>query len=323
MGWFESAIKFPVVFLALMTALLSGTGLMIINGHLGRYFISDYALISTKLIHTGAMLFLFLGLSVVIIFSSIDVHNTKAISFKDVLNFLTKPMMCTNAFLIWFSFPGNTPDLYPTYTIFKLYNINSYWLYGLMGCSIFAFGLGFSIHLSRKKKNVYKFNEYFYYFLQFISIVPFPIMIYNSNEYRSVFFLFSILSFVCFNFYYTLCSRNQRLEEGEIIESYSVFSGDSIVKKVIPLDNIYLICISIVMFLMFINSYSKAIYPILDEQYGGGKLISIQVITNDGEIIKGPLLHYDDKRYYLLGSNKLETQIIEISKIKTIQRQEL
>lgn len=321
MGWFESVIKFPIVFLALVTALLSGTGLMIINGHLGRYFISDYAIISTKSIHTGVMFFLFLAVSVVIIFSSVNVHNAKKIDYKDVFNFITKPILCTNAFLIWFAFPGNTPDVYPNYSILGLYNINSYWVYGPVMLSIFALGMSIQVQVSKEKPKINNFIKKFYYFLASLSISTFPIMIYNNQEYRSILYTFAILSLTCFNAYDSLCKRKRRTEDGEVFESYSFFSGDNIIKKLIPLDYILLISISLVMFLLYINSYSKAIYPIIEEQYGGGKLIPIQVITNNGEIMKGPLLHYDDKRYYLLGSTELETQIIEISKIKTIQRQ--
>lgn len=321
MGWFENAIKFPVVFLALVTALLSGTGLIIINGHLGTYFISDYTIISAKSIYTGIMFFLFLAVSVTIIYSSIDVYNMNKIDSKDWFNFITKPILCTNVLASYFLYPGYDIDLFPIYSIFGLYDISSYWIYTPIMISIAPLFLVLQTSFINRESNEYKNNMKFYKIILIFTISTFPIMMYNNKEYRSILYMFVILSAICYQTYLFLCKRKKYMEEMEKNNNDLPGSSDSVVKTVIPLSNITIISTAIVMVLMFVNNYSKTIYPAIDEQYGGGKLILIQVTTNDGEVIKGPLLHYDDKRYYLLGSNKLETQIIEISKIKTIQRQ--
>lgn len=67
------------------------------------------------------------------------------------------------------------------------------------------------------------------------------------------------------------------------------------------------------------NEYSKSIYPTLDTQFGGGKMVEMIIKTEDGKTYSGHLLHYNEKQYYLV-KDRQTTLLIDVSQIVSIQK---
>ena len=309
--------------LALLTFFITATGLLIINLHLGKHFITDYNIINTRAIHAGIVFFLAIGLSIAVIFAFLEMRDVASIDARSsIKNFATKPIHLTNLFIMAFVFTGNSPEESQQITVVGGHMLNVYWLFPLLMGSTFGLLMKISGYEYVKKtgdllgKGTGKVSDFFLN----IGLIPFPILFYYYEIYSDVFWFYAVISFFCMGIFGTIQDRARRDAINLPHIDPSIFTKDTNVQSMSFLDSLFIICGVILMLISFSTSYSKAIYPKLDLQYGGGKAIEMIIGMEDGSNVKGKLFHYDDKRYYLTTESDAKTVFVDAAKIRYIEK---
>ena len=309
--------------LAFLTFFITATGLLIINLHLGKHFITDYNIINTRAIHAGIVFFFVIGSSITVIFAFLEIRDVAGIDARSAItNFATKPIHLTNLFIMTFVFTGNSPEESQQIIVMGGYTLNVYWLFPLLMGSTFGFMMKISGYEYVKNTGdlLGKFTGKGSDFFLKIGLIPFPILFYYYETYSDVFWFFAAISFFCMVIFGTIQDRARRHSNDLPNIDPSIFTKDTNVQSMSFLDSIFLICVIVVMLISFSASYSKTIYPKLDLQYGGGKAIEMIIGMEDGSNFIGKLFHYDDKRYYLTTEIDSKTVFVDAAKIRFIEK---
>lgn len=310
--------------LTIFTALSTGAGFIITNLYLGKYNICDYAIFNAKAIYTGLIFMFIVAISVVFIFAFFETRNYNDLKIKTFFgNFIVKPIYLANMFILYYVASSLSYEELPVYTIYNDFSIHSMFLYFLM---VFDFtGLCFRSmlypYIKQKDNKFGKFFDKVTSYLFFITLIPFPIMIYFNDEYKNVFYFFAYLSFL--SMLYCAIERDNMvsLTNGIRPVNPSPFTKATTGACNGRLEYILLICSCFVLFFNLAGFYSAKIYPLLSEQQGGAAVKQTTILTNKGETISGKIIHREAKRYYLLvDDDVLVINLSEIHSVKGIEK---
>ena len=205
----------PGTVIAAISFVITAAGILIVNLHLGTYFVSDYTIINAKAIHTGLVFFFVVSITTIVIFAFFETRDYQNnSSFQIFFNFVTKPIHITNFFIMFYVYTSNTPDDSKVISVFSTYALNTYWLYPLLMGSVFGW-MWKLIDFSRKKQQSGLENEKIVLprnLLQalqgepllILGLLPFPLLFFCDDTYKNLFIFFGTISFWCFS-YVKLC----------------------------------------------------------------------------------------------------------------------
>jgi len=314
-------------FIIIATFLITASGTLIINFYLNKqYHITDYSIISARVIHTGIMFFLICSLSITVIFSFIDIYDI-GIKWSTITNFISKPIHLTNCFIMIFFLTAITPQDSYTYSLFGYQTFKSYWIYPMLMCSVFGWlfklsayqliksSTNTSLFFSKAAKIILTLAN----IMLFIGIFALPIMCYNSAEYINCFFFFGTLSLWSFTAFCAIADSQNRKKQNNPDINLSMFTKNTIAYSPNLVENFFYFAILIFSLITLINTYSNSLYPLLDFYLGGGKPVNTIITLDDNTIITGKIFNYDDKRYYVISSDNKKIMFIDNSKIKTLE----
>lgn len=292
-------------------------GFIIINFYLGKYSICSYTIVGSKTIYTGALFIFIVAASIVILFAFIENEDyTKNSNRSIFLNFIIKPIYLSNLVGV---FTQHGKEL-TIYKIFDTFSINSILLCSLlMGITFVGITYKMGQYGYIKDKNDKwgclwkKITDY----MLFISIIPFPIMMYFNEQYKDAFLFFLGISFNVMMY----CARKKEIAvtcHESSINNPSIFTKRKDGENDCLLEKILSGCIVIFMIYLLMFFYSRSIYPLIPEEYGGAYVKKNVISTINSENIEGRIIHRDESYYYLLIKDNI-VRLIKLTEINFIR----
>lgn len=311
--------KYLVSVIALLTAIVTGIGITINNIYLSNYFIADYALINTKAIYSGIVFFFFIIFLTVINLAWIDTQDlTRNQIRKIIFNFIMKPIICTNA--LYLPLNGFPPPWSSQYVLgVPIYNAVIVPSSFISSTLIFFLLFNTVGYMKNNKDLLGKFFKYTGKICLFLSFIPLISLTGNNQIYTDLLYFFgyySLLMFVIVIHFYGVEFAKKR---GQNIPDHSPYNFDINNKKISIWEIIFSVLWCIYVIISLTSSYSKNVYPYINQEYGGGRPVPLNITLIDGNLINSMLIHKDDKRYYLIDSNNAVT-FIDVKKVSKIQK---
>lgn len=300
--------------IAVITASLTGLGLVISNIYLSQYHLIDFAIISTKSLYTGFTFIIFILLTSLFFLSFLDMtcmlnNNLLVI----ILNFIIKPIFLSSAFFFLTQVLQEPPPK-------NIYLISAYssCFFAASAVVISLFGI-FYAAIKSDKGLIKRFIKILVYITCAIVISGFIFLYAYQDEYTHIANFFLLFSLTFFMNYFVLYGLKYDESVGKPRMNFSLFNPSSTSSRVVFLDIILALLSIIYLLSTCLVNYSKVIYPHIPFEYGGGKPQAIEITLTSNDFLSGSLIYQDSSRYYLLISNNANQKVVRVVDISSIE----
>ena len=299
---FSILTSIPIIFLAV--------GAIVISNYLAEFGVIDFPVFNGRTVFVGFVALLQLLVFIILWYTFISCKGSIEELLFLIINPLWKTIVFSNiVFMLTLSKSNNLAD-------FEFLG----WIWyskPLVSLSTFSF-LGFFILLVGKEyidngiKNDKIGKIFFWVGLIFtlISIIPIILLLIKNEKYRGVFSTYGYMSLILFIQTFQIWAIRNDKSRGLNVEEYSLFSKD---KKLNKMDYIFFIFWLLIVIIINLSNYSTNIFPNISTNLGGGKYKFSELLLEDGNIIRGKIIHTNGDYLYLYDDPVLKQ--ISISKI--------
>jgi hypothetical protein len=293
-------------------------GSIIINSFLNSYNITDFDVLKPHAVLVGVAFLATIFLHVALFPTFLDINNLGSNTLIYTVTVTIMKVWFLNTMIFLFFEPNAfLNDVYKL-QIFKWKFKAGPWLLTASICSITTIYFLYDDYKEGKDKHKLSFYTYKFARLALFICLFLTHRLYKNNE---VYFRVSLFEyFMGFNFFAFYWGRrnsyHNQLEDRQF--KGSIWSRDKLNENTIPFLKIAGGVFFGLALLYLIQSYTRNIYPYLDQSFGGGKPIKMKFIT-EKDTFTGLKLHQTGE-YIFLQSNDSSIQIVvwkDVTEIRT------